>query len=49
MDAAVLVRFTPDAQKDYSCDVVIKTERETFLLPVRAIGTRGMANPLCFL
>ena len=42
MEVAFVVKFTPDSMKDYQCDLVCMTEREKFVVPLRAIGSRGM-------
>lgn len=34
--------FVPQARADYSLDLLVVTEREKFLLPVRVFGDRGM-------
>lgn len=39
MEVSYIVRFTPDQQvEDYSYDLVVITERERFLVPIRATG-----------
>lgn len=42
MELAFEVIFTADADKDYDIDLVVVTEREKFLIPVRALGGRGL-------
>ena len=38
MEACFTVRFKPQSEEDCACDIVIVTEREKFLVPVRAYG-----------
>uniref|UniRef100_A0A4W3HWI9 Hydrocephalus-inducing protein-like n=1 Tax=Callorhinchus milii TaxID=7868 RepID=A0A4W3HWI9_CALMI len=38
------VLFTPDENKDYAQDLLCITEREKFLVPVRAIGARAILD-----
>lgn len=38
------VVFQPDEHKDYNHEVVVVTERERFLIPVRAIGPRAVLD-----
>lgn len=39
MEVSYIVRFTPDQQvEDYSYDLVVITERERFIVPIRATG-----------
>jgi hydrocephalus-inducing protein len=40
MDAKFTLEFRPQAKIDYNCDLVCSTERESFLIPVRAEGSR---------
>jgi hydrocephalus-inducing protein len=41
MDVSYTLSFTPEERTDYFCDLVCFTEREKFIIPVRAIGPRG--------
>lgn len=41
MEIAFTVRFTPPSGEDFGTDLVLATEREKFIVPVRAIGTRA--------
>lgn len=41
MEIAFTVRLTPPAGADFATDLVLATEREKFLVPVRAIGARA--------
>ena len=42
MEVSYIVRFIPEAKIDYSCDLLIETERERFVIPVKAAGSRAM-------
>ena len=44
MEVGYIVRFTPEAKIDYSCDILIETERERFQIPVKAMGSRAMVE-----
>jgi hypothetical protein len=41
MEVAFLLRFKPEERIDYAYDLVCVSERETFLVPIRATGGRG--------
>lgn len=41
MDTSYTLSFTPEERADYFCDLVCYTEREKFIIPVRALGPRG--------
>ena len=41
MEAAFTITFTPDSEADFSWDLVVCTEREKFVVPIRARGARG--------
>ena len=41
MDTHYVLKFTPEERIDYFCDLVCYTEREKFIIPVRALGPRG--------
>ena len=41
MDTHYVLKFTPEERIDYFCDLVCYTEREKFVIPVRALGPRG--------
>eukprot|EP01032_Pedospumella_encystans_P008479 gene8479-10061_t len=42
MEIYFILTFKPQEVRDYSFDLVCSTEREKFLVPIRAIGTRPM-------
>ncbi|KNC96691.1 uncharacterized protein SPPG_07904 [Spizellomyces punctatus DAOM BR117] len=44
MDVAYILRFTPEAETDYKYNLVCVTERETFLVPIEAIGARAVLD-----
>ena len=44
MDVTYIIRFKPDEYKDYSYDLVCITEREQFVVAVRAIGSRAVLD-----
>ncbi|KAJ1547741.1 hypothetical protein HK096_000449 [Nowakowskiella sp. JEL0078] len=41
MDASFVIRFKPEEEIDYSCNLICVTEREKFVIPIRATGPRG--------
>jgi hydrocephalus-inducing protein len=41
MDTHFVMKFTPEERIDYFCDLICYTEREKFIIPVRALGPRG--------
>ncbi|KAJ3074073.1 hypothetical protein HDU98_012192 [Podochytrium sp. JEL0797] len=44
MEAQFLLKFTPEENVDYLYNLVCVTEREKFLLPIRAYGARGLMD-----
>ncbi|CAE7461731.1 HYDIN [Symbiodinium sp. CCMP2592] len=45
MEVSYTVRFTPDQQvEDYSYDLVVVTERERFIVPIRASGCSALLD-----
>ena len=44
MQVSFILVFKPEEHVDYVCDLVCVTEREKFLLPIKAIGARGNSN-----
>ena len=44
MDVTFTVQFSPDDNKDYSEDLVCVTDREKFVVPVRAVGARAIID-----
>ena len=39
-----VIQFTPEAKTDYSYDLVVVTEREKFIVPIRCQGQRAMIS-----
>ncbi|XP_068693384.1 hydrocephalus-inducing protein homolog [Montipora foliosa] len=44
MDTIFIIQFTPDETKDYTHELICITEREKFLVPVKAIGARAILD-----
>lgn len=44
MELVYTIAFTPDGQRDYAEELVCITEREKFILPLRAVGRRGVLD-----
>lgn len=44
MEIAFLIKFSPEAKSDYSYDLMVLTEREKFIVPIRAVGCRAMLD-----
>lgn len=44
MEISYKVRFSPEAKTDYSYDLTVVTEREKFIVPIRAVGCRAMLD-----
>lgn len=42
MEISYTVKFMPEAKSDYSYDLMVLTDREKFIVPIRAIGCRSM-------
>ncbi|CAF1310079.1 unnamed protein product, partial [Didymodactylos carnosus] len=38
------IQFIPEEQRDYTHEIIIATEREKFLIPIRAIGSRAILD-----
>jgi hydrocephalus-inducing protein len=41
MEITYLVKFSPEAKSDYAYDLMVITEREKFIVPIRARGCRA--------
>jgi len=41
MEITYIVKFSPEAKSDYSYDLMVITEREKFIVPIRAMGCRA--------
>ena len=44
MEITFIIKFSPEAKIDYSYDLQIVTEREKFIVPIRAVGCRAMLD-----
>jgi hydrocephalus-inducing protein len=44
MEISFLVQFSPEAKIDYSYDLNVVTEREKFIVPIRAIGCKAVLD-----
>ena len=44
MASVFRICFTPEDNKDYTHELICMTEREKFLVPVRAIGARAILD-----
>lgn len=44
MEIQFVIRFSPEAKIDYNYDLVVETEREKFIVPIRAVGKRAMID-----
>eukprot|EP00854_Cymbomonas_tetramitiformis_P000766 gene766-1240_t len=41
IEVQYVITFSPNSRENYSCDLVVVTEREKFLVPLRASGCKG--------
>ena len=44
MEISYVIQFSPEAKIDYSYDLMVVTEREKFVVPIRAVGSRAMLD-----
>jgi hydrocephalus-inducing protein len=44
MEVSYTVRFSPEAKIDYSFDLTVVTERERFIVPIRAVGCKALLD-----
>jgi len=44
MEVSYVIRFSPEAKIDYSYDLTVITEREKFIVPIRATGCRSLLD-----
>lgn len=44
MEITYIVKFFPEAKSDYAYDLMIITEREKFIVPIRAMGSRAILD-----
>lgn len=44
MEISFIIKFSPEAKADYVYDLMVLTEREKFIVPIRAVGCRAMLD-----
>ena len=44
MEISYVIKFSPETKMDYSYDLMVVTEREKFIVPIRAVGYRSMLD-----
>jgi len=44
MEITYIVKFYPEAKSDYAYDLMVITEREKFIVPIRAMGCRAVLD-----
>lgn len=44
MEVQYTIRFSPEAKIDYAYDLTVVTEREKFIVPIRAVGCRALLD-----
>ncbi|CAD7939993.1 unnamed protein product [Amoebophrya sp. A120] len=44
MEICYTIRFKPDSRQDYSYDLTVVTEREKFVVPIRALGFHALLD-----
>jgi hypothetical protein len=44
MEITYIIKFSPETKMDYSYDLMVVTEREQFIVPIRAVGHRSMLD-----
>lgn len=44
MEISFIIKFSPEAKTDYAYDLMVVTEREKFIVPIRARGCRAMLD-----
>ena len=44
MEICFQITFTPEHRREYNCDLLVLTEREKFIIPIRALGSKGMCR-----
>jgi hydrocephalus-inducing protein len=44
MEISYTIKFSPEAKSDYTYDLMVLTEREKFIVPIRAVGCRSMLD-----
>jgi hydrocephalus-inducing protein len=44
MEISFIIKFSPEAKSDYVYDLMVLTEREKFIVPIRAVGCRAIID-----
>jgi len=44
MEISYVIKFSPEAKSDYAYDLMVLTEREKFVVPIRARGCRAILD-----
>ena len=44
MEITYIVKFSPETKSDYAYDLIVITEREKFIVPIRAMGCRAILD-----
>jgi hydrocephalus-inducing protein len=44
MEVQYVVKFSPEERVDYIHELICATEREKFIVPIKAIGARGLKD-----
>ena len=44
MEICYVVKFKPELIQDYACELVCTTDREKFVVPIQALGPRGILD-----
>lgn len=44
LDVVYEVVFSPEEKIDYTCDICVASEVDTFTVPVMSVGSRGMTS-----
>lgn len=44
MEITYIVKFSPETKSDYAYDLIVITEREKFVVPIRAMGCRAILD-----
>ena len=46
MEVQYVVKFTPEERVDYVHELICVTEREKFIVPIKAVGARGIFHSI---
>jgi len=44
MEISFVIKFSPETKMDYAYDLMVVTEREKFIVPIRAVGYKSMLD-----